>query len=78
VRLLDALRERSSRRYVSPLNMAIVFAGLGERTSTLKWLEKASEDRIPLLVVVKLSPAFASVQSEPRFTEVIRRAGLQP
>jgi hypothetical protein len=28
VRLLDALRERSNRRYVSPLNVAIVFAGL--------------------------------------------------
>ena len=29
--------ERSNRRYVSPLNLAIVYAGLGERASTLDW-----------------------------------------
>ncbi len=77
LRLREALRKQSSRRYVSPLNMAIVFAGLGDRASTLTWLEKAAEDRDPSLPVVTLNPAFADVKSDPRFTEVVRRVGLQ-
>jgi TolB-like protein/Tfp pilus assembly protein PilF len=76
LKLLDALNERSKQRYVSPLNLAIICAGLGERESTLYWLEKASEDRDPSLDSLKLSSAFAIVESEPRFTEIIRRVGL--
>jgi len=78
VKLLDALRERSNQRYVAPLNLAIIYAGLGERASTLDWLEKACEDRDPSLDSVQLSPAFAAVRSEPRFGEIVRRAGVHP
>jgi len=76
LKLLDVLKDRSNERYVSPLNLAIICAGLGESASTLQWLEKASEDRDPSLDMLKLNPAFASVASEPRFMDVLRRVGL--
>src|SRR5262249_54286209 len=74
--LLDTLKERSNQRYVSPLNLAIICAGLGESASTLRWLEKASEDRDPSLDMLKTNPAFASVASDRRFMDVMRRVGL--
>jgi hypothetical protein len=44
-RVIADLVENSTRRYVSPYDIATVWAGLGDEAQTLRWLEKAHDDR---------------------------------
>ena len=76
--LANTLKERSKQRYVSPFDFAVIYGGLGEKNQTLEWLEKAYEERSTSLNLLKLSPAFASLRSEPRFVELVRHIGLPP
>ena len=76
LKLLSELRARSRLRYVSPFNMALIYGGLGDNTQTLDWLEMAYKERAPSLNFLTLSPAFDSLRSEPRFTELVKRIGL--
>ena len=78
LKLLSELRARSKLRYVSPFNMALIYGGLGDNRQTLDWLEMAYKERAPSLNLLKLSPAFDGLRSEPRFTELVRRVGLPP
>ena len=78
LKLLSELRARSRLRYVSPFNMALIYGGLGDNRQALDWLEMAHKEHAPSLNFLKLSPAFESLHSEPRFTELVRRIGLAP
>ncbi|HYI94378.1 MAG TPA: tetratricopeptide repeat protein [Bryobacteraceae bacterium] len=74
--LLSLLEETSSRRYVSPYDVATVYAGLGETEQALVWLEKACDDRSGWLALwVKVDPKFDSLRSSPRFQNLLRRVG---
>jgi len=45
LKLLQELRELSRRSYVSPFDMALIHAGLGEKAEALNYLEQAAEER---------------------------------
>jgi TolB-like protein/DNA-binding winged helix-turn-helix (wHTH) protein/Tfp pilus assembly protein PilF len=76
-KLIDELTEKSKQHYVSAFNFAVIYGGLGETERTLEWLEKADQERSPSLNLLNFSPAFRKLQGHPRFTELVRRAGLQ-
>jgi tetratricopeptide (TPR) repeat protein len=78
LKLLNGLRERSRRHYVSPFNLAVIYSAIGDTDHALEWLEKAYEERSPSLSVLELSPAFAGLRSDSRFTDLVRRVGLPP
>jgi len=75
-KILEYLAEQSQLRYVSPLNAAIVYVGLGDKDNVFKWLEKAYAERTPDITAVKVDPIYNSVRSDPRFTHLLRRIGL--
>jgi TolB-like protein/DNA-binding winged helix-turn-helix (wHTH) protein/Tfp pilus assembly protein PilF len=77
-KLLNDLKEKSRRYYVSPFNLAIIYGGLGDKDRALDMLEQAYKDHSPLLHHLKLSPAFADLRSEPRYANLVRRLGLPP
>ena len=73
-KVLTELERTSRRRYVSPYDVATVYAGLGEKDEALLWLEKACDDRTGWLAFwVKVDPKFASLRSMPRFQNVLRQ-----
>ena len=74
--MLNELRQLSKRRYVTPYLVASVYAGLAEREQTLFWLEKALEEHNDSLVSLKVDAEFASLRTDPRFQEILRRIGL--
>jgi len=76
LKLLDGLKELANGRYVSPFNLALIYGALGDKNHALEWLEKADEERSPSLKLLNLSPAFRNIRSEPRFVELVNRAGL--
>jgi len=75
-KIMDALQERSKRRYVSPYDVSTIYAGLGDKEQTLLWLERACDHRSGWLALwVKVDPKFDGLRSEPRFQNLLRRIG---
>jgi len=73
--VLDGLKELSKKRYVSPVDMAVVYTGLGDRNSAFQWLEKAYQERA--MRIQELPDAtFDSLRPDPRFGDLMRRIGL--
>ena len=62
--------------YVSPFNLAIVYAGLGKKDETLDWLEKAYEDHSMWLIFVNAYPIFDFLRPEEKFQGLVRRMGF--
>jgi tetratricopeptide (TPR) repeat protein len=58
-----------------PFLLAIVHVGLGDREAVLTLLEKALDDRTYALRL-KTEPIFEPLHSDPRFKDLLRRAGF--
>ncbi|HWW18089.1 MAG TPA: winged helix-turn-helix domain-containing protein [Candidatus Saccharimonadales bacterium] len=75
MRILVELAGMSKSSYVSPFDVAVVYAGSGDNRSTLRWLEKALAERSGWLVYLKYDPRFEPVRSDPGFQDLVRRVG---
>jgi serine/threonine-protein kinase len=76
LKLLDELKRRKKENeYIAPYYFAAVYAGLGEKSDAIHWLEKAIEERTALdyLNYIKVEPKFDALRSDPRFQEILRR-----
>ena len=58
-------------------DLAAVYAGLGEKDQAFAWLEKDFQTRSGLLAWTRWAPAFESLRSDPRYTDLLRRMGFQ-
>ncbi len=72
LRLLDRALH-SKDEYVSPVSVAHVYMGLGDRRQALKWLEKGYEDRTFSITTLKVEPAFDSLRTDPAFQSLVTR-----
>jgi len=75
--LLDELLKASTQRYVSNYNIALIYNGLGEHDETLKWLERAYEQRDQRIVFLKVEPKWNNLRGYPRFQSLISRLHLE-
>lgn len=75
-RVLTELKDQSTRSYVSPFNVAIIYAALGEKDQAFDWLEKAYEDRSLWMVFLKVDPRLDSIRPDPRFRHMLGRLGF--
>jgi TolB-like protein/DNA-binding winged helix-turn-helix (wHTH) protein/Tfp pilus assembly protein PilF len=73
--VLNQLIRMSEQRYVSGLHIARVYLGLGDNERAFHWLEKAYQDREPLLVMLK-TPLYAPLRSDPRYFQLLKKVGL--
>ncbi|MGH9861972.1 MAG: protein kinase domain-containing protein [Candidatus Acidiferrales bacterium] len=76
LKVLGDLNKLAQRRYVSPYDFALVYAGLGDKEKALDWLEKAYEERDDRLPNLQVHPRLDSLRSEPRFRRLVDRLGL--
>jgi len=74
--VLDRLLRQREHGYVSPYDVALVYAGLGDKDQALDWLQRAYQERSSLLVFALREPRLASLRSEPRFAALMREFGL--
>jgi len=61
-----------------PCSIAIAYAASGERDKALTVLEKAYVDHYSEIVRLKVEPLFDPLRNDPRFQDLLRRAGLGP
>jgi tetratricopeptide (TPR) repeat protein len=74
--IVEKLKQRSKEQYVPPATVSVVYSGLGENDQAMVWLEKALAERDPWITGLKVDPMFDSLRSDPRFPDLLRRAGL--
>ena len=73
--ILKELTRMAKVRFVSPMDFAILYAGMGDAAQTFQWLERARENREARIHELR-SMEFDSVRSDPRYAELARRVGL--
>lgn len=66
----------TSKEYVSPVELAILYIGLGEREKAISSLERAYNEHDSQMQFLKVEPHFDSLRNEPRFQDLLRRVGL--
>jgi tetratricopeptide (TPR) repeat protein len=71
--ILSMLAEQAKTRYISPYDVAIIYAGLGEKTAALAKLNEAYEDRSAWLVFVNVDPRLDGLREEGEFRELAAR-----
>lgn len=73
--ILSVLNDLSSSRFVPSFGRAMIYAGLGEKTASLDWLEKAFEERA-FLIWLKTEPIFEGLRDEGRFQALLKKMGV--
>ena len=76
-KILDEVMEQSKQRYVAPYAIALVYIGLGNKDQAFQWLEKAYQNRSATMAWHRVDPMFDSLRSDPRFTELLNKMGLE-
>ena len=73
---LAQLQRLPRQRYLSPVYVAKIHAGLGETEQALKLLRQGYQDRSDQLTWLRVEPAFDPLRSDPGFAELLRLVGL--
>jgi serine/threonine-protein kinase len=72
-RVLAELQELPRPRYVSPVDVATIYAGLGDKDQAFAWLEKAHRERSAKLLMLNAEPKFDALRSDSRFDDLLGR-----
>ena len=75
--IIDELRRLAKWSHPSPFNVASVYVGLRDNDQAIDWLERAVEARNWEMPMLKASPAFDTIRSDPRFQTLVARVGLR-
>jgi len=73
---LDRVLELSTKRYVSPYDIALIHAALLDTENAFLWLDRAIQDRSTLINFLAQDPMFDSLHSDPRFASLVQRIGI--
>ncbi len=73
---LARMHQAMKEHHVTADAMAVAYAGLGDKDRAFQWLEQAYQNRDEDLVYLKTDPKLASLRSDPRFRELLRRMHL--
>ena len=75
--ILRKLAELQSRQYVSPVDFAVVEAGLGNGGAMFEWLETGCRSRASRVHELR-TPIFDAVRTDPQYANLLKRTGLIP
>jgi len=74
-RILRGLRHKSKLRYTSPRDYALIYAGLGDKDKAFECLENAFREG-SVLLELKVDARWDPLRGDPRFTDLLKRAGM--
>jgi TolB-like protein/DNA-binding winged helix-turn-helix (wHTH) protein len=73
LKMIESMKSLSTKGYVDPYDMALPYAGLGDKDQAMKWLTKAFDERSAEMPQLKVEPFFDGLRSDPRFHDLVRR-----
>jgi tetratricopeptide (TPR) repeat protein len=74
--IYDELLARSRREHVPPIVFVWLNAVLGRKDEAFEWLDRAYEERDPLLALIKHLLLCDPLRDDPRFEDLLRRMNL--
>jgi tetratricopeptide (TPR) repeat protein len=74
--ILVRFQQLAEHRYVTSYGVALVHAGLGDKSEAFRWLDKAYDERSHWLVWLNLDPRWNDLHADPRFDQLRKRIGL--
>jgi len=76
MRILNDLKRRSARELIPSIHIAIVYAGLGDVTRGIEWLNRGIDQHDIYMPENFFQPLLDPLRKDPRFAKVERRMGL--
>lgn len=73
---LARLLKLSTERHVQALDIATVYASLGEKENAMQWLDRAFADRSTNLGFLAQDPTFDGLHEDSRFVALVTRVGV--
>ena len=72
--LIAELEQLSQRRYVSPYDLATIYAGLGEKSEAFRCLQRAHKEGSNWLVFLNVDPRLDTLRSDRAFSSLAKKA----
>ena len=76
--LIGRLHAIAAQAYVPATSFALIHLALGEIDEAFSWLNRAIEERDPIIVPIKSYPFFDPLRNDPRFHALLRKMNLEP
>jgi len=77
LKVLAEVSGASKREPVSPFAMATLYTALGDKERAFEWLERVHSERNYYVVFLNSDPALDGLREDPRFSDLLRRIGLE-
>lgn len=74
--VLSELIKRREHEWVTPHEVGVVYALLGDRDEAFAWLSRAAREHAIGVAFVKVDPQLEPLRGDSRFAELLRSAGL--
>ena len=74
--ILEELKKEGASFPLLSYWAAIISNALDDKEQTLDWLERACEERVGLLITLKVASGFRNLSQEPRYQAILKRIGL--
>ncbi len=76
--ILAQLQERLAKEYIDPVLLANIYIALDKKDRAFEWLEKGYAQRACVWMIwLKIEPKYDPLRSDPRFTALLQKMGLE-
>ena len=73
MKIAKELEDEFAKGQADGRDVAVVYAGLGEKDKVFEWLEKDFQKRSTSLVELRMEVPFLTLQNDPRFKDLLKR-----
>jgi TolB-like protein/tetratricopeptide (TPR) repeat protein len=77
-KMISELQKQVQTTGIGRYEIALVYAGLGQKDEAFAWLEKSFAARDKGLTYLKIDPCLDPLRSDSRFRDLVSRVGLPP
>jgi serine/threonine-protein kinase len=70
------LEKKLTHDYVSPVELATLYIGLGDNQRALDWVERAYDERRGWMAYLNVHPIVDPLRGDPRFQSLVKKMGL--
>jgi serine/threonine protein kinase/tetratricopeptide (TPR) repeat protein len=75
-RLADVLAKAAENRYACAYEVGSVYLRLGDADKAVQWIRRGQEERCDCMVWLKAEPWMDPLRADPRYTDLLKRAGF--
>ena len=74
--IVKVIEDKYAKGEADGRDVAVVYAGLGDNNKVFAWLEKDLQSRNSSLCELRHEVPFMPLRNDPRFKDLLKRAGL--